>query len=107
MIRLMWCQLFTQIEGEIDEIYISKNGDQEWERSGMIYFMELCGNTTECVNNQTNAVESPCSRQRSDTTEVDAIDKSTPRSLHENLNTYSGDVGDKREEECSSFFDFL
>ena len=36
---------FTQIEGEIDKIYFSKDGNQEWEEAGVTYFRELCGKT--------------------------------------------------------------
>ena len=36
--------VFTQIEEEIDNIYISKHGDQEWEEAGMTYFRKICGN---------------------------------------------------------------
>jgi len=34
---------FKQIGGEIDKIFMSEHGTKEWEQSGMIYFMTLCG----------------------------------------------------------------
>ena len=92
---------FTQIEGEIDEIYSLKDGNQEWEEAGETYFRQLCGKTLLETLFPQEGKNCP------DSTEADDIDKSTPRSNHDNSNTYSGEVGDKTEEECSSFFEFF
>ena len=37
---------FAQIEGVIDEIYISNDGDQEWEEVGMAYFYGIMRSDT-------------------------------------------------------------
>ena len=77
----------------------------------MIYFMELCGNTTECVNNQTSAVESSFSRDRSSWFEASPgtadLDESSPMSRHDNLKSDNEVSGDKREDGGGSFFEMF
>ena len=91
---------FKKIEGEIDESYHSKHGDQEWEKVGMTYFMRLCGKSPEQVHNQS---------ERSSCFELPRtanLDESLPRS-HLNLKPDTEVLGDTREDRGDSFFEMF
>ena len=101
---------FTKIEGEIDEIYISKHGDQEWEKVGMNYFMKLCDKTTEYGNNQTSSVDSHSSHERRscfETTGTADLDESSPMSGHDTIKSDNEVSMDKREDGSDSFFEMF